>query len=480
MTMMKPSVSSSIRAACRVLAAASFIVMLALAAPVVAATPSPSGTIITPGKGSITDSSGNVYVITAAGAIQKNGNALPGGGGTGEIEYYNSVVYFQDASSHTWYTWNGTYFVGSTGPTSDPLPGICGPSNGASFTNAPKTGLCTAGIASAIAGNGPWMWNCFGSNGGAMAQCSALKLAPINGACGPSNGTSFTSAPTTGLCSAGTPSAVSGTGPWNWSCAGSNGGTTAQCAAPPSVAAAPLIWFTPHWGTAALASNYIDLLGPTSAWQDIASQVDIISLSAILISQTPDAVLQGIFQGLQARHIALGVQMEPLPGGPNGCGYGVESYGAPASTLALARKIKSLGGTVAYYGLDEPLYFGHVFTQQGAKIGCQYSIDQIAGFVADRLREVRSVFPNVQFAEAEPLMGFDDSTWQVDFEHWLDAYEAATGEPLGNLRVDNTWSAPWRARLPQLASILDRKGVGLGMIYNGGRSYSDDEWSPMQ
>jgi hypothetical protein len=38
---------------------------------------------------------------------------------------------------------------------------------------------------------------------------------------------------TTGLCSAGTPTNVSGFGPWNWSCLGSsNGGSNAGCFAP--------------------------------------------------------------------------------------------------------------------------------------------------------------------------------------------------------------------------------------------------------
>ena len=40
-----------------------------------------------------------------------------------------------------------------------------------------------------------------------------------------------TSAPTANLCSAGTASTVSGSGPWSWSCAGSSGGTTATCSA---------------------------------------------------------------------------------------------------------------------------------------------------------------------------------------------------------------------------------------------------------
>jgi hypothetical protein len=59
----------------------------------------------------------------------------------------------------------------------------------------------------------------------------AVAPAAVNGACG-SAATPQTSAPTTNLCSVGTPSAVSGTGPWTWTCAGSNGGTTASCTAP--------------------------------------------------------------------------------------------------------------------------------------------------------------------------------------------------------------------------------------------------------
>jgi hypothetical protein len=53
----------------------------------------------------------------------------------------------------------------------------------------------------------------------------------VNGACGPSNGQTLVSAPTSGLCSSGTASAVTGSGPWFWSCAGSNDGTTADCEA---------------------------------------------------------------------------------------------------------------------------------------------------------------------------------------------------------------------------------------------------------
>lgn len=52
---------------------------------------------------------------------------------------------------------------------------------------------------------------------------------PVSGACGSVSGTDLTSAPTTNLCRTGTASMVTGTGPWMWTCGGSNGGRTASC-----------------------------------------------------------------------------------------------------------------------------------------------------------------------------------------------------------------------------------------------------------
>lgn len=111
--------------------------------------------------------------------------------------------------------------------------GSCGSANGVAVSSAPTTGLCSAGAASAVTGSGPWNWTCGGQNGGTTASCSApLQSSAVNGECGPANGVAVSSAPTTGLCSAGTATAVMGTGPWDWSCTGSNGGTTASCSAP--------------------------------------------------------------------------------------------------------------------------------------------------------------------------------------------------------------------------------------------------------
>jgi hypothetical protein len=76
--------------------------------------------------------------------------------------------------------------------------------------------------------------NSFSVNTGSTAGTT-----PVNGACGPANGTNASVAPSAGLCSAGTASAVTGTGPWAWQCTGSNSGTTSMCTAlPPAPEAA--------------------------------------------------------------------------------------------------------------------------------------------------------------------------------------------------------------------------------------------------
>jgi hypothetical protein len=109
--------------------------------------------------------------------------------------------------------------------------GVCGSSNGLRLSSAPTAGLCSAGTASAVAGNGPWLWNCIGTNGGTMAQCGA-SVAVVNGACGSSNGQTFSSAPTTNLCNSGTATTVNVNGSgWMWQCMGSIVGTAAVCTA---------------------------------------------------------------------------------------------------------------------------------------------------------------------------------------------------------------------------------------------------------
>ncbi|MFZ4857456.1 MAG: putative Ig domain-containing protein [Desulfuromonadaceae bacterium] len=184
--------------------------------------------------------------------------------------------------------------------------GVCGSSNGGTFTVIPSANLCSVGTASSVNGSGPWNWTCAGISGGTDASCTAniqsntvtfgsggngsitgttnqtlnygasttaVTAVPadgyyfvnwsgtggfvtttanplivgnvttamsitahfasnttvVTGACGTDNGGIFTVAPTTNLCTTGYATVVTGIGPWSWTCAGTNGGTTANC-----------------------------------------------------------------------------------------------------------------------------------------------------------------------------------------------------------------------------------------------------------
>jgi hypothetical protein len=108
--------------------------------------------------------------------------------------------------------------------------GSCGTANNTSRTSKPTstTSLCSLGTPTTVSGSGPWTWSCTGANGGTTASCTA-NVSPTNGACGAANGVTLGQAPTTGLCTTGSASSVSGTGPWTWTCSGTSGGTTASC-----------------------------------------------------------------------------------------------------------------------------------------------------------------------------------------------------------------------------------------------------------
>jgi len=70
---------------------------------------------------------------------------------------------------------NGYPFIGAPVMTSSSgavVNGACGSANGIAVSNPPSSNLCSSGTASVVSDSGPWSWMCIGSNGGATASCS--------------------------------------------------------------------------------------------------------------------------------------------------------------------------------------------------------------------------------------------------------------------------------------------------------------------
>ena len=132
--------------------------------------------------------------------------------------------------------------------------------NGGNGTVSPASQEINGGQAALVTAtptngfNTSWAGTCGGAPNGntfttnpVNSNCTvtaSFTTAPpvINGSCGSANGSGpLTSAPTSGLCSAGTPTAVQTlTSSYDWTCAGSNGGTTASCSATRSSAPPPM------------------------------------------------------------------------------------------------------------------------------------------------------------------------------------------------------------------------------------------------
>jgi hypothetical protein len=71
-----------------------------------------------------------------------------------------------------------------------------------------------------------------------IGYSTVAMATPVNGQCGPTNGVTTGTAPTSGLCNQGTASSVNTTSTnFTWSCMGSGGGSTASCSAPMPVVA---------------------------------------------------------------------------------------------------------------------------------------------------------------------------------------------------------------------------------------------------
>lgn len=88
---------------------------------------------ITPGTGTITDGSGNVWSIDSGANLVENGTAIVGGAQTGAAEFYQNVMYFQDQSSGGWFTYNGSLFVAAT--VTPPTPSAGQPAQSVYFNN---------------------------------------------------------------------------------------------------------------------------------------------------------------------------------------------------------------------------------------------------------------------------------------------------------------------------------------------------------
>lgn len=237
-----------------------------------------------------------------------------------------------------------------------------------------------------------------------------------------------------------------------------------------------LVWFSPLPPMPARinpaytgSDDFMSLFDSAAPWQTTASHVQVFKLYGewLLPSNATDSQLQQIVSDLKRRGIKLAVEAGPLT--PTTCGNGIEGFAGVQIQTILAR-IKAAGGTLDYISMDEPYYYGHVYSGTNA---CNWSADKVAQGVKSFIDTVHGVFPNAIVGDTEPHITGNPAV----FQEWFDAFKRVNGYALPFIHLDVQWGdSTWLPQAKAIQDLATRNGVQFGLIYNGDTQTTDADW----
>jgi hypothetical protein len=97
------------------------------------------------------------------------------------------------------------------------------------------------------------------------------------------------------------------------------------------------------------------------------------------------------------------------------------------------------------------------------------------------VREYKKLYPDVGIGEGIPIPAFTDQPdWQADLRHWLQAFKAATGQPLAFIQLDIDWNRNNWEHGVKAMSFLRSMNIPFGIIYNappaGATAMTNEQW----
>lgn len=226
-------------------------------------------------------------------------------------------------------------------------------------------------------------------------------------------------------------------------------------------------------------ADYMDMFKPGAPWSKAASGLAVFKVGTRFVLQGDEAQLQTVINDLKRRHIAFAIELAVIGSeGVGHCGYGVEGYGSPAGVEAVARKIQKLGGEIDYVAMDEPVWYGHIFEQgSGGRVGCQYSVAELADRVAPKVALLRQYFPHIQIGDIEPVNARKGGQQSIeDIVRFETLLRQKTGFAPAFVHVDMSWEIPgWQPLMERLVTQVHAGGLRLGLICDGSRDAGGDE-----
>ncbi len=246
----------------------------------------------------------------------------------------------------------------------------------------------------------------------------------------------------------------------------------------PDLSARPLVWFAPlpplptgpgrpYTGS----DDFMQLFAPAAAWAGAAAHVGVFKLYGEWVAyDATDDELRTALAAITSRGMAVAVEMGPLDS-TDACGQGVESFAGIHEGELISRRIRDAGGILQVIAMDEPYFYAHVYDGPNA---CRWPVGQVAAGVAAFVRAMRAEWPGLVIGDTEPMPA---PVSAAGLAEWLDAYRAATGEGAAFLHLDMDWArADWPALGVAVREAGAKRGVPVGMIYNGGMAATDAQW----
>ena len=236
---------------------------------------------------------------------------------------------------------------------------------------------------------------------------------------------------------------------------------------PPAHAAEPSVWVSTNDPTHGGAGDFWQMFQPNAPWQSARRHVAVFSIDQNLVTNGPPDKLRTFYAYLKDNHIALAIGIGMLTWSEQ-CGKHVEGYVPPGGSDYVAKRIKSLGGELAYIGIDEAFWFGRYYFGNNA---CHASIDTIATDLAANFKAYQAVFPNVRLGDVEPFgppPGGDrpGASWARTTQDWISALQSKTGAPLAFVHEDITdWRRPLANYLPAVSDLMKSNHIPFAPIF---------------
>ena len=227
-------------------------------------------------------------------------------------------------------------------------------------------------------------------------------------------------------------------------------------------AAGPVIMFA-----VPAPSQYAALFSDDSQWPMAAKRVGVISLvSGWINNSATDADLARIIAFAKTHRMKLNLSLQAVAKIPGQTCGGIEGYSFPGEMLLAMRRILALGGTIDWFDMDEPIWFGHYFTGDG---GCQIPVNEMITRISTILNQVLPLAPNARLIDIEPLVDImHQKDWRETLRTIWAGVERLTGRRVGILELDVAWGTPeWRPYMVTMNQFLRQQNMGLAVIYNG-------------